>query len=58
MMMGTDKSGFGYGNHGGDESFKDNKDQVDPSRDIPDDAGKGDYEDDDDQDRAQALPEA
>jgi len=56
--MGTDKSGAGYGNHGGDESFEDNKDQVDPSRNVPDDAGKGDYDDGDDKDRAQASPEA
>ena len=43
--MSTDKSGAGYGNHGGDESYQDNKAQTDPARDIPDDAGKGDYED-------------
>jgi hypothetical protein len=45
--MSTEKSGIGYGNHGGDETFQDNKDQVDPTRDVPDDAGKGDYEDED-----------
>jgi hypothetical protein len=48
-MMSTEKSGFGYGNHAGDETFQDNKDQVDPSRDVPDDAGKGDYEGEDDE---------
>jgi len=56
--MGTDKSGAGYGNHGGDESFEDNKNQVDTERQMPDDSGKGDYDEDDDEDRAQALPEA
>lgn len=56
--MGTDKSGAGYGNHGGDETFQqDNKDQVDAGRDMPDDAGKGDYDDEDDDDRSQPLPE-
>jgi hypothetical protein len=42
--MGVDKSGAGYGNHGGDETFEDNKQQSDQSRDVPDDSGRGDYE--------------
>jgi hypothetical protein len=45
--MGTDSSGAGYGNHGGDESYEDNKQQTDPARNVPDDGGKGDYEDQD-----------
>ena len=45
--MGTDKSGAGYGNHGGDETHKDDKAQKDATRDMPDDSGKGDYDDTD-----------
>ena len=45
--MGVDKSGAGYGNHGGDEGYEDNKAQTDPARDVPDDSGKRDYEDED-----------
>ena len=45
--MQDDSSGAGYGNHGGDETFDDGKKNQggDPARDIPDDSGKGDYED-------------
>ena len=30
----ADKSGAGYGNHGGDEGYQDNKGQTDPAREV------------------------
>jgi hypothetical protein len=56
MSSGT--SGAGYGNHGGDETFEDNKGQTDPSRAVPDDSAVlNEDEDKDDASNGGDLPQ-
>jgi len=49
-------SGAGYGNHGGDETFKDNKGQTDPARDMPDDSARMDDDEENDKGRPEITP--